>query len=84
MAKLAQVKIFLAKLVHTSLKRTHSGKSFKSLWVEKLRVVKFHPDIQKFRVVESERRKEGELYPRNPRKLPRPSVLPCVSSRARF
>ena len=48
MAKLAQVKIFLAKLVHKSLKRTHSSKSFRYLWVEKIRVVKFHPDSDIF------------------------------------
>ena len=42
MTKLASIKIFLAKLVHTSLKRTHSRSSFISLWVEKLRDVKFH------------------------------------------
>ena len=51
MAKLAQVKIFLDKLVHTSLKRTHFSKWFKSLWVGKIRLVKFHPDPCIFRVV---------------------------------
>ena len=51
MAKLAQVKIFLDKLVHTSLKRTHFRKWFKSLWVGKIRLVKFHLDSCIFRVV---------------------------------
>ena len=53
LAKLAQVKSFLAKLGHTSLKRTHFSKWFKSLWVEKIRLVKFHPDPGIFRVVKS-------------------------------